>query len=165
MLVRDDGHWKEPVAAQHRGRGFGLMRTLMGEVVVDQAPGGTVVRLTRRIQLATSVGEAAGPRRRRRASEGCEVEVATASPACAASSTSRSVDDVEPGLREAAEGKREFTVDLTAVDYLDSAGARMLLELSEPRSAGLIVVAPPGDRAAPRRSSCSGLMDLLDVRG
>ncbi|MEA2124767.1 MAG: hypothetical protein QOI80_1549, partial [Solirubrobacteraceae bacterium] len=34
IVVRDRGGWKEPVVSPHRGRGFGLMRTLMDECIV-----------------------------------------------------------------------------------------------------------------------------------
>ena len=164
VLVRDHGHWKEPVAPQHRGRGFGLMRMLMGDVVIDQTPAGTVVRMKRRIQLAASVGEAAGLTASPPRLEGCEVEVSYGVARLRGALDLASVDDVEPVLRRGAEGKQEFTVDLTEVDYLDSAGARLLLALSDLLLGGLIVVAPEG--TAPRRAlELSGLRDLLDVRG
>ena len=46
IVVRDDGRWKDPVVSPHRGRGFGLMRTLMDECTVQRGDGGTVVRLS-----------------------------------------------------------------------------------------------------------------------
>lgn len=47
VVVRDHGEWREPVPSPERGRGLGIMRTLMSEVVVERHDDGTVVRLGR----------------------------------------------------------------------------------------------------------------------
>ena len=165
IAVSDHGRWKEPVAAAHRGRGFGLMRMLMQDVAVEQSASGTTVRMRRRIQLAAPVGQvsaslsASAPR-----VEGCEVELAYGVARLRGALDMASVESVEPILADAARGAGELTVDLTEVDYLDSAGGRLLLALSSRLVGKLIVVAPAG--TAPRRAlELSGLADLLDVRG
>jgi anti-anti-sigma factor len=164
VVVRDAGRWKEPVASAHRGRGFGLMRMLMQDVVVDQSADGTRVRMRRRIQMAGSVGDAARLTASPERVEGCEVEIAYGVARLRGALDLASVAEVEPVLREAERAQGELTVDLTDVDYLDSAGARLLLSLADVVAGTLIVVAPPG--TAPRRAlELSGMMDLLDVRG
>ncbi len=50
MVIRDDGRWKDPVVSPHRGRGFGLMRTLMDECTVQRSDGGTDILV--RCQIA-----------------------------------------------------------------------------------------------------------------
>lgn len=47
VVVRDHGEWREPVPSPERGRGLGIMRTLMSDVVVERHDDGTVVRLGR----------------------------------------------------------------------------------------------------------------------
>lgn len=49
ITVRDHGVWREPVASLERGRGIGIMRALMDDVVVERHDDGTVVRLARSI--------------------------------------------------------------------------------------------------------------------
>jgi len=45
VTVRDHGVWREPVPSTERGRGLGIMRVLMDDVVVERHDDGTVVRL------------------------------------------------------------------------------------------------------------------------
>ncbi len=47
ITVRDHGVWREPVPSTERGRGLGIMRALMDQVVVERHDDGTVVRLAR----------------------------------------------------------------------------------------------------------------------
>lgn len=49
VTVRDHGIWREPVASPERGRGLGIMRALMDDVVVERHDDGTVVRLARSV--------------------------------------------------------------------------------------------------------------------
>ena len=51
LLVRDHGQWRPP-RGEHRGRGLTIMRTLIHEVDVVAAEGGTTVRLTHRLGVA-----------------------------------------------------------------------------------------------------------------
>jgi len=48
VLVRDSGSWRE-ARTGHRGRGQVLMNGLMDSVEIDSGPGGTTVRLARRL--------------------------------------------------------------------------------------------------------------------
>ena len=48
LLVRDHGRWRPP-RGEHRGRGLTIMRSLMHEVDVMAADGGTTVRLAHRL--------------------------------------------------------------------------------------------------------------------
>lgn len=49
MRVQDWGQWRAPRGV-HRGRGLGLMRGLMDEVVVTPGATGTVVLMRRRLR-------------------------------------------------------------------------------------------------------------------
>jgi serine/threonine-protein kinase RsbW len=49
ITVRDHGVWREPVPSIERGRGLGIMRALMDDVVVERHDDGTVVRLARAV--------------------------------------------------------------------------------------------------------------------
>lgn len=49
ITVRDHGVWRDPVVSAERGRGLGIMRALMDEVVVERHDDGTVVRLARSV--------------------------------------------------------------------------------------------------------------------
>jgi anti-sigma regulatory factor (Ser/Thr protein kinase) len=50
--VRDDGAWREAREGSHRGRGIRIMEGLMDEVRVSAESGGTVVRMSRRLERA-----------------------------------------------------------------------------------------------------------------
>jgi PAS domain S-box-containing protein len=145
--LRDFGSWKDAGGDPDRGRGFTLMRALMHDVEVERTPGGTTVRMRRRLTEAPPAGF--GP----------DVE-AVREPVAATVSFQRRdhevvalvVGDVdffsstELGERLAAEaGGGPLVVDLSAAGYLDSAGARMLVELG--RRVPLAVVAPAGTPA------------------
>ena len=58
VSVRDNGTWREPRERPDRGRGLPLMRKLMDLVDVQPRPGGTTVRMSRRLAIAP--GTAAG---------------------------------------------------------------------------------------------------------
>jgi anti-anti-sigma factor len=145
------------VAAEHRGRGFQLMRALMANVDVEQRPDGTVVRMRRHVGPPTpAAASPAGP-------DDCRVEVA----GDVASLHGELDIACAPEVQERLLGlgsERPLTVDMTGVDYVDSTGVRMLLVLSQQLAGGLVIVAPEG--SAPRRAlSLSRLDEVLDVRG
>ena len=157
LVIRDDGRWKDPVVSPHRGRGFGLMRSLMDECAVQRTEGGTVVRLVHHVELAAPAGGPTGPAPSAGAgactvaldADGCAVLTGELDLACAeAVRRELSVADLS-------------TVDMRGVTHLDSTGARMLFELpSRP-----IFIAPPG--SPPRRTldvySLTGVMNVRDA--
>lgn len=49
VVVRDHGHWREPMPHNGRGRGMGIMRTVMHEVTTECTDHGTVVRMQHRL--------------------------------------------------------------------------------------------------------------------
>jgi anti-sigma regulatory factor (Ser/Thr protein kinase) len=53
VTVRDSGSWRPPSSAQG-GRGLHLMHGLMDGVDMDTGPNGTIVRLRRRVGVATA---------------------------------------------------------------------------------------------------------------
>jgi anti-anti-sigma factor len=163
LTVADDGTWKEQVQETHRGRGVGLMRALVDEVIVERGEGaarGTVVRLRRRVDAGPPPPEATVPPGTAAVADGgCSVEIEHGV------ARVRGDLDLSCAERIGAELRRAgpHTIDLRAVEYLDSAGARMLLELATARGRRLVVIAPPG--ASPRRAlELSGLAALFDLR-
>ena len=48
VTVRDRGHWREPRGTE-RGYGLTLMRALTDDLVVNSTPGGTEIRMRRRL--------------------------------------------------------------------------------------------------------------------
>jgi len=50
--VRDEGAWRVPAATGDRGRGVGLMRSLMDTAEVEPGPRGTSVHLRRKLEVA-----------------------------------------------------------------------------------------------------------------
>ncbi|MEA2194222.1 MAG: hypothetical protein QOG42_656 [Solirubrobacteraceae bacterium] len=59
VTVRDQGTWREPQETPDRGRGLPLMRKLMDAVEVQPRPGGTTVRMSRRLAAAPAHAGAA----------------------------------------------------------------------------------------------------------
>jgi anti-anti-sigma factor len=152
LTVRDRGGWKPQEFALHRGRGFALMRGLVDDVDVDREPDGTVVRLRRRLDRRLPAGP--DPE------EGeCAVTIEDGVArvrgdldlACAAE------------IRERLLAAGPAVVDLSRTTFLDSTGARVLLEVAEGRAVQLVVIAPVGG-AARRTIELSGMTALLDVR-
>jgi anti-sigma regulatory factor (Ser/Thr protein kinase) len=131
LEVRDEGGWKDDGGSPDRGRGFALMRALMHAVEVERTAGGTLVRMLRRLDAPPAAPPASEPREPAPATVRIEAGVAH---------VSGDLDFVSaPGVR--ARLGDAATLDLSDVGYLDSAGARLLLEL------GLPVVAAPGSVA------------------
>ena len=63
ISVRDHGTWREPRESPDRGRGLPLMRKLMDVVEVQPRPGGTTVRMSRRLAVAAAAGQASASSR------------------------------------------------------------------------------------------------------
>ena len=63
ISVRDHGTWREPQETRDRGRGLPLMRKLMDVVEVQPRPGGTTVRMSRRLAVAPAAGQASASSR------------------------------------------------------------------------------------------------------
>jgi anti-sigma regulatory factor (Ser/Thr protein kinase) len=154
IVVRDQGAWKDPVVNPHRGRGFGLMRSLMDECTVVRDPHGTVVRLVRRLTpevvIDDTIGADAVP-------DACTVSLEPEGIAVLAGDLDIScADSVHQALTASADLR---VVDLSAVTHLDSSGARMLFELPTRPD----FIAPPG--TPPRRTlDLSALSDVMVVR-
>ncbi len=152
--VRDSGQWRAPVRAEHRGRGFGLMRSLVDDVRIERTDDGTTVLLRRRFAAAPAAETVPATDE-----TGCVVEVE--------GDVARVLGDVDlvsaDDARLAILGALPAVVDLSACTYLDSTGARMLVEVAHALQPPPAVVAPPG--GAPRRTlDLSGLADVLDLR-
>jgi PAS domain S-box-containing protein len=160
LVVADDGAWKEQVMETHRGRGLGLMRALVDEVALERGDAGTTVRLRRRVAAAPPPAGVSAPLAAASvpADGGCTVTVRDGVATVQGDLDLSCAARIGEQLRAAA----PHTIDLSAVAYLDSAGARMLLELASGRPGRLAVIAPPG--AVPRRAlELSGLAGLLDI--
>jgi anti-anti-sigma factor len=161
--VRDFGSWKESGGQPDRGRGFTLMRALMHAVDVERTPEGTAVRMRRLLAEppSSAPGPGAGTVR-----EPVEAQLRlTVRDNEVLAMVEGDLDFVSaPGigqrLAQATEG-RPLRLDLASTGYLDSAGARMLVELS--RQADLVVLAPPGT-AARRALEIAGLDASLSLR-
>jgi anti-anti-sigma factor len=132
------------------------MRALLDEVDVDRRPDGTVVRLRHRI-VAGAVLVTPSPELREEGA--CTVRVAHGVAVLEGELDLSTAAAVRDQLFAAAPS----AIDLSGVAYLDSAGARVLLEASERLARPPAVIAPPG--SGPRRAlELSGLAALLDLR-
>lgn len=150
IVVRDHGRWKQPVVNQNRGRGFGLMRALADECVVERSPVGTTVRLRHSVTPSVAaLPETLAP-------EPCTVDLD-------ADGNARLAGDLDlvcaDAVREQLTVVDVVLVDLSGVTHLDSTGARMLFELP----ARPAFVAPP-DSPSRRTLELSGLAGMMDVR-
>ena len=161
--LRDYGSWKETGGSPDRGRGFILMRALMSSVEVDRTAEGTTLRMRRRAAEAPagapgpgveSVREPAPPELRLIARDHEVLAVIDGDIDFVGAA------DLGTRLLTAADG-RPLRLDLGAAGYIDSAGARMLVELA--RQVELVVVAPPGS-AARRTLEVAGLDATLGLR-
>lgn len=140
LVVRDEGVWREAGGDPDRGRGFMLMRALMGAVEIERRPTGTVVRMRRRLADPPVTGVPA-----MRGAQSAAVEVERPGSARVTGDVDlASAPEVGRLLENAASGGR-LLLDLSDVAYLDSAGARMLVELG--RRLEMHLQAPPGSAA------------------
>jgi anti-anti-sigma factor len=152
--VEDAGSWRPPRAVTSRGRGLGMMRALVDELDVDSTATGTRVRMRHVVRPAAPapVPDAVPG--------GCAVvldgDVARLRGALDMASAATVGARLQPAVQAG------LLIDLTAVDFLDSTGARLLLELAEAGS--VRVLAPPG--SPPRRtlelSGLDGVLTLVD---
>ncbi len=55
VTVRDRGHWREERPPSDQGRGLELIDALMDDVQLETMPGGTTVRLRRRLTQSVIV--------------------------------------------------------------------------------------------------------------
>ncbi|HEY2192589.1 MAG TPA: SpoIIE family protein phosphatase [Actinomycetospora sp.] len=156
VWVRDQGAWRDaPADPGHRGRGLVLIRALATDVVVEGGPEGTAVTFT----VAPGRHEAAdgavvG------AQDSAERPVHVDTQAVAGGHLVRISGDLDlAGAHEArrrlapAERDGRWTLDVTGVGYLASAGVGLLLEAAE-HGAELVL---PESGAAARVLALSGL--------
>ncbi|KAA2250928.1 SpoIIE family protein phosphatase [Solihabitans fulvus] len=139
--VRDRGRWRRPPPGPAaRGRGVQLMQDAMDSVTVEHGPDGTLVRMTRALRSSTGLAKETGLAKK-------------SGPVARAASSALRLDSTEgpAGLRVVVSGVldaatiREFNrkvghlarggtallaIDLSTVDYLDSAGVRALFDLA-----------------------------------
>jgi PAS domain S-box-containing protein len=160
--VRDHGAWRDaPADPGHRGRGLVLIRALAADVVVEGGPGGTTVTFTiapgRRETGAAGV---AGPRD----PAGRPVDVRT-DPGADGPVVHLS-GDLDLAGAEAARRRLlravpagSWTLDVTAVGHLASAGVGLLLDALE-RGADLVL---PETGPAARVLALSGFATPLPV--
>jgi anti-anti-sigma factor len=161
LTVRDRGTWRPPSARADRGHGLRLMRLLMDAVEVTPAEDGTHVQLRLALAQAPAGRARAAPEARAAAGPDGASGTPPAAPGAPGVAVDRQFDvpvarlqgEVDlarvPALRAAlagavAPGDPGLVVDLTAVDYLDSAGVHLLHELARTlagRGQGLRAVA------------------------
>jgi anti-anti-sigma factor len=142
--VCDRGGWKDSGGSPDRGRGFVLMRALMHSVDIDRTPAGTTVRMRRRV--AEAPPGAPGPavtEVREPVAATVELEPGEAGVVARVRGDLdlHSAPAMGKRLADAAAGG-PLVLDLSGAGYLDSAGARMLVELA--RSTTVTVIAPHG---------------------
>jgi anti-anti-sigma factor len=154
MRVRDEGRWRPPSedAPGLRGRGLFLMRNVMDRVDVEHDAGGTEVRMSLRAGVVP-------PAPARPAPTGPAVPASLAFAAAPdgtlvgllrgeidASHTSSLREQIE----RAAERGGDIALDLDGVGYIDSSGARLLVDVAKRLSAAggrLELRAPSGSPA------------------
>ncbi len=155
VWVRDHGAWREaPADPGHRGRGLLLIRALAPDVVVEGGPGGTSVTFTvapGRREAAPTEGRAEETAQRPvqvRTDEGPDGLLVRLS----GDLDLAGADEARRRLARALPGG-SWTLDVTGVGYLASAGVGLLLEAVE-RGAELVL---PEDGPAARVLALSGL--------
>jgi anti-anti-sigma factor len=157
LTVRDDGRWAppEPDPDGRRGRGIALMRRIMDAVEIDPADDHTKVSMSLRPEAPSTVviGSATAP------------AVAPAPFAAASAEVvaldglrmvrllgevdASSVPSLRAGIAPLLDAEGPLTIDVAGVSYIDSAGMRLLWEVSaalERRGERLGLIAPPGSR-------------------
>ncbi len=142
LEVADTGTWRASPAPGDRGRGLGMMRALMDDVAVRTDAGGTVVRMTRRLdRVPAAVPPPPGAR-----NGGAEPEVSREDGGHrvvvrpAGDLDHASAPELLARLRGEVRPGAELTIDLRDVPLLDSAGTRLLAELVDRTGAGRVRV-------------------------
>ncbi len=134
VVVADDGGWRPPITkAGTRGRGLAMVAEAVDDFSIDAEPGGTVVRLRRRLHrpigVLTSRGSVPIP-------EGTFSAVPSGPIGGRVITVSGPVDLASVGplrhevLRAGRGGELPVTIDLNQVTHLGSAGVQMLHTLS-----------------------------------
>jgi anti-anti-sigma factor len=160
VSVTDRGVWRPASAPVDRGHGLRLMRVLAQRMRVVTSEGGT------RVELRFALGEpAAAPA----AADGAPDDPSLALQRISEVPIARLRGDVDLARKDRLAAAlaavvtppdRGLVLDLSEVDYIDSAGVHLLHELMlalDERGQTLRVVAPPG--AAVRR-----VLDLVDLK-
>jgi anti-anti-sigma factor len=131
ITVTDSGHWR-PRAERPGGRGFHLMSSLTDEVEVIPGPHGTVVHLRRRLgaqpQPRDPSFSAPGVDPAEGLASSAEVVVVRIEEEIDLSNADRLGAQVAKAVPNSAAG---LVVDLSGVDYIDSAGIGLLSKVSE----------------------------------
>jgi anti-anti-sigma factor len=149
VTVRDCGRWRPP-RDTGQGRGLELIRGLVDEMDVVRSPGGTEVRLDRRLGMATRPDRAVAvpvvsPRS---ANDGDDqVDVVRLSGEIDLANATALYYEVISQVRSDSVG---LVIDMSAVEHLDSTGIRLLFRVAErlgPRRQGLCLVAAPASAA------------------
>ncbi|MDQ3849036.1 MAG: anti-sigma factor antagonist, partial [Actinomycetota bacterium] len=154
LTVGDHGSWRAPVARAERGHGLRLMRLLMDAVEVSPGPDGT------RVELRLALGQPPQEplRERPAAVAGDPAQLSLEHREGVPVARLRGEVDLPgvPALREALgasvrPGDRGLVLDLTAVEYFDSAGLHLLHDLAAAlgaRGQRVRAIADPAARVA-----------------
>lgn len=146
LVVADDGGWRPPITkAGTRGRGLAMVAEAVDDFTIDAEPGGTVVRMRRR--LHRPIGLVAGTEAVAVAS--AEFRAEPSGPIGARLITVSGPVDLNsaPSLRQEVlragrGGELPVTIDLTGVTHLSSAGVQMLHALSAAGQPGALRIRP-----------------------
>jgi anti-anti-sigma factor len=127
IVVRDRGRWR-PSRPDEGGRGLLLMRGLVENVDVTSGPGGTEVRLSRRVGRAPVItGPLSPPARTPVPESRLPVEVTELIDDIDLSNADKLYREMLDGMGHDAVG---LVVDLSEVRHIDSTGIRMLHKLA-----------------------------------
>jgi anti-anti-sigma factor len=127
IVVRDHGRWR-PSRPGEGGRGLLLMRGLMENVDVESGPGGTEVRLSRRIGRApVRAAPVSVPAPRLVPESRSRVAITRLIDDIDLGNATRLYHEILDGMGHDAVG---LVVDLSEVRHIDSAGIRMLHNLA-----------------------------------
>jgi anti-anti-sigma factor len=127
IVVRDRGQWR-PSRPDEGGRGLLLMRGLVEKVDVVSGPGGTEIRLSRRVGGApVKTGPVSIPAPRPLTESRLHVVVTQLIEDIDLGNSARLYGELLDGMSQEAVG---LVIDLSEVRHIDSAGIRMLHKLA-----------------------------------
>jgi anti-anti-sigma factor len=127
IVVRDRGQWR-PSRPDEGGRGLLLMRGLVENVDVVSGPGGTEIRLSRRVGRApVNTGPVSSPAPRPLTESRLRVVVTQLIEDIDLGNSARLYRELLDGMSQEAVG---LVVDLSEIRHIDSAGIRMLHKLA-----------------------------------